>query len=298
MDRLGQLLQDLLGTSLSAGTVARWIQAAGARVRPLVETIRGALQQSEVVHCDETGLYVAGQRYWLHVTATPELTLYVPHARRGKAGTDAVGILPGFGGTAVHDNWSAYGAYGCRHGLCNAHHLRELTYLHETDECAWALDLKNFLVDTYRLVETARQQGYSALPSNQLAAVESGYQQLVDQALGATEPPPKGWPQGKRGRPKKPKARNLAERFDQHRGAILAFVYDFAVPFDNNLVERDIRMVKVQQKISGCFRSWPGAEAACNLRSYLSTMRKQDHSAFQVLCQLFAGQPLLPCPGP
>ena len=290
--RLTQVLEDLLGTSPAAGTIALWLQEAAELVAEPVEQIKAALRQSDVVHCDETGLYIDGERVWLHVAATPQLTCYEAYPQRGRQGTDALGILPDFAGTVVHDNWAAYARYACRHALCNVHHLRELTSVHEQFGQAWAGELKLFLLAVKAQVDEAKAQGATTLPPDQRTLIDQQYQQLVEQALAETAPPPDGWPKGKRGRVKKTKARNLAERFDQRRSHILAFVDDFAVPFDNNLVERDIRMVKVQQKISGCFRSWSGAQAACRLRSYLSTMHKQGHAAFALLTALFAGHPL------
>lgn len=291
--RLTQVLGDLLGSSPAAGTIAQWLQEAAEMVAEPVAQIKAQLRQSDVLHCDETGLYIGGVRVWLHVAATPELTCYEAHPKRGQQGIDALGILPDFTGTAVHDNWAAYARYACRHALCNVHHLRELTYLHEQFGQVWAGEFKHFLLAVKAQVDQARAQGNTTLPPAAHQAIDQRYQQLVEQALAATAPPPDGWPKGKRGRVKKTKARNLAERFDLRRSQILAFVNDFAVPFDNNLVERDIRMVKVQQKISGCFRTWSGAQAACRLRSYLSTMLKQGHSAFALLAALFAGHPPL-----
>lgn len=292
--RLTQVLDDLLGASPSVGTIALWLQEAAELVAEPVEQIKTALRQSDVLHCDETGLYIGGKRVWLHVAATPQLTCYEAYPQRGRQGTDALGILPDFAGTAVHDNWAAYAGYACRHALCNVHHLRELTSLHEQFGQAWAAELKHFLLAVKVQVDAAKAQGATTLPPDQRADIDQRYQQHIEQALAATPPPRDGWPKGKRGRVKKSKARNLVERFDSQRSQILAFVDDFVVPFDNNLVERDIRMVKVQQKISGCFRSWSGAHAACRLRSYLSTLCKQGHTAFAVLAALFAGHPLTP----
>jgi transposase len=290
--RLQQVLAELLGTAPAAGTMVQWLQEAAAGVAEAVEQIKAALQKSHVVNCDETGLYIGGKRVWLHVVATPQLTCYEAYPQRGRKGIDALGILPDFAGTAVHDNWAAYGGYACRHALCNVHHLRELTSLHEQFGQAWAGEFKQWLLAVKAQVDAAKAQGATTLPPDQRAEIDQRYPQLVEQALTETAPPPEGWPKGKRGRVKKSKARNLAERFDSQRSQILAFVDDFAVPFDNNLVERDIRMVKVQQKISGCFRSWSGAHAACQLRSYLSTMHKQGHTAFALLSTLFAAHPL------
>ncbi len=291
--RLTQVLDDLLGTSPSAGSIALWLQEAAALVVEPVEQIKTELRQSAVLHCDETGFYIDGKRVWLHVAATPKLTCYEAHPKRGRQGTDALGILPDFVGTAVHDNWATYASYDCRHALCNVHHLSELTSLHEDFGQAWAGEFKLFLLAVKVQVDQAKAQGATTLPPDLRVEIERHYQQLIELALATTAPPPAGWPMAKRGRVKKTKARNLAERFDLQRCQILAFVDDFAVPFDNNLVERDIRMVKVQQKISGCFRSWSGAQAACRLRSYLSTMLKQGHAAFDLLTALFAGHPFL-----
>ncbi len=290
--RLTQVLEELLGTSPSAGTIARWLQEAAELVAEPVEHIKAELRQSDVLHCDETGLYIAGKRVWLHVAATSQLTCYEAYPQRGRQGTDALGILTDFAGTAVHDNWAAYARYACRHALCNVHHLRELTSLHEQFGQAWAGEFKQFLLAVKAQVDAAKAQGQTTLPPDQRSHIDALYQQLVEQALAQTAPPSAGWPKGKRGRVKKTKARNLAERFDLQRSKILAFVDDFAIPFDNNLVERDIRMVKVQQKISGCFRSWSGAQAACRLRSYLSSLLKQGHHVFTLLAALFAGHPL------
>ncbi len=290
--RLTQVLNDLVGASPAAGTIALWLQEAAEAVAEPVAQIKTRLRQSGVVHCDETGLYINGQRVWLHVAATPKLTCYEAYPQRGQQGINALGILPTFTGTAVHDNWAAYRGYSCYHALCNVHHLRELTAVHEDFEQVWAGEFKHFLLTVKAQVDAAKAQGATTLPPDQRTQIDQHYQQLIAQALAETAPPPAGWPKGKRGRVKKSKARNLAERFDSQRNQILAFVADFAVPFDNNLVERDIRMVKVQQKISGCFRSWAGAQAACRLRSYLSTMLKHGHTAFALLAALFARHPL------
>ena len=265
---------------------------------PTVEAIRQALGQAEVAHFDETGLYAQGKRQWLHVAATSWLTYYFPHARRGGKGIDAMGILPEFDGIAVHDGWAPYATYLCQHALCNAHHLRELTFVQEQFQQAWAGCMMGLLLDVKAEVEQARQQGLTALDASRRQAIEQAYQAIIDQAFAANPPPPNGWPSGKRGRPKKPKPRNLADRLDQLRHLVLAFADDFRIPFDNNLVERDLRTVKVQQKISGCFRSWDGALFACTLRSYLSTIRKQGHHPLLALTSLFAGHVLVPSMSP
>lgn len=289
LQRLSALLSEWLQAPLSQASIVSWVQAAGQAVQTQIERIRTGLRQAPVVHCDETGHYISGKRYWVHVVATRHLSLYLPHAKRGRAGTDALGVLPAYTGVAVHDGFPSYKQYACQHALCNAHHLRELTAVHEQDEQEWASTFKTLLCDVKDEVAQAQAAGLTTLPPSRRLEIATHYQQLIDQAYAANPPPEGGWPAGKRGRKRKPKARNLAERLDTQRTEVLAFVDDFAVPFDNNLVERDIRMLKVQQKVSGCNRSWAGALAAAGLRSYLSTMVKQGHTVTAVLQSLFNG---------
>lgn len=294
-DRSRQFFADLFDLQLSPGTLQNVLQRAAQRLPPVLKKIKVGLRASPVLHCDESGFYIGGHRHWLHTASTPNLTYYYPHTRRGRVATEAMGILPAYQGTAVHDNWSTYRQYQqCAHGLCNVHHLRELTAVVENEQQPWAARFKTFLLSTKSLVDQAREAGATTLPPQKLAQVQRVYRRLTKRALQANAPPPEGWPQGKRGRPKKPKARNLAERFETYERQVLAFVYDFKVPFDNNLAERDLRMLKVQQKISGCFRSATAAEEFCSLRSYLSTIRKQGLSIWDALHSLFVGEILAP----
>ncbi len=204
-------------------------------------------------------------------------------------------MLPQFHGTALHDFLAVYLGYArCQHGLCSAHHLRDLNGVQKTSPQAWQWRFKVLLLGAKQAIAQARAAGLTALPPPKLAQIERLYSRLVQAALQAEAPPATGWPKGARGRPRKSKARNLAERFAQHQAAVLAFVYDFKVPFDNNLAERDLRMLKVQQKISGCFRSARGADDFCTIRSYTSTLRKQGLSVWQALAVVFTGECLLP----
>jgi len=294
-ERSRQLLADLFGISLSPGTLQNMVEKAAERLRPIVEQIKAGLISSKVVHFDESGFYIGGQRHWLHSAGTQAMTCYYSHKHRGHKATDAMDILPHFKGTAVHDFWSAYRQYEqCQHSLCNAHHLRELTAVWENDQQRWAAHFKRFLVSAKQAVDQSRLTNQKSLPQSKIDQIERIYTQLIQLALQANPPPPDGWPKGKRGRAKKTKARNLAERLDKHRHEALAFIYNFKVPFDNNLAERDIRMLKVQQKISGCFRSQTGAEDFCTIRSYISTMRKQGVSIGLALGSVFSENILMP----
>ena len=294
-ERSRQLLADLFELPIGTGSLQNFIQAAAAQVEAVTEAIKEAITESDVAHADETGFYIGGQRYWLHTVSTEELSCFEPHAKRGQAATEEIGILPCFRGTLVHDAWMSYWTYRLLvHALCNAHHLRDLTAIVENDQQAWAAFMITFLLTAKQMVEAAQQAGETALSADQLQRIDRLYDALV--CLGLSENPLPADPPlpPKRGRPKRTKARNLVERFAQHKVAILRFVHDFKVPFDNNLAERDIRMMKVQQKVSGCFRSWHGAVAFCRLRSYISTIRKQGLSVWEALASLFNGHVLIP----
>jgi transposase len=297
--RTQQFLADLFGLSVVQGSLENFMEAAATKVAPINTKVKAGLVAAKVVHYDESGFYIGGKRQWLHSASTPTLTYYAPHPSRGNKALKAIGIMPHFGGVAVHDNWSAYWHYDqCQHALCNVHHLRELNAIEENFSQPWATRFKIFLLSAKAAVEKAKAAGKQALPQAKLDQIDRLYTKLVKAALAANPPPSEGWPKGARGRPKKTKPRNLAERFDLRRKAVLAFVFDFKVPFDNNLAERDIRMLKVQQKISGCFRSAHGAQTFCAIRSYISTIRKQGLSVWDALNSLFSGPLLQPAYSP
>lgn len=300
--RATELLDDLFGAG-GAVPCARTVEAAGlaagAALAPVEAAIVAALRGVAVAGFDETGVRVDGHREWLHVAGTAHLTHYTIHPRRGTVATDAMGILPGFTGTATHDAWAPYLTYtGCTHALCNAHLLRELTFLHEREQQAWADELATLLVTAKDLVDTARAAGHDVLDEVTLATLGAHYDHLVAQGRAANPPlvpaapPPAGPP--KRGRPKQTTAQNLLDRLTTHRHAVWAFAHDFRVPFDNNQAERDLRMMKVQQKIAGGFRSATGAATFARLRGYISTLRKQGLPVLAALQSVFAGSPLMP----
>jgi len=294
-ERERQMLADLFELPIATGSLQNFVETAAKRVEAATQAIKEAVTQAAVGHADETGFYISGQRHWLHTVSTQELTYFEPHRNRGQKATDAIGILPQFRGTLVHDAWPTYFKYqSLSHALCNAHHLRDLTAIVESDQQQWAALMIVCLLSAKQLVDEAQQAGKSELSDDCLHRIHQIYDALVSMGLAENplpniHPPPK-----KRGRRKKTKARNLVERFDKHKDAILRFVHDFKVPFDNNLAERDIRMMKVQQKISGCFRSWQGAQQFCSLRTYISTMRKQSLNVWEALGSLFDGDVIMP----
>jgi transposase len=292
-ERACEVVEDLLGPSIRVGTLQGLVERCARQLEPVEQQIKAALGQADVLHQDETGLYVAGQRYWMHVSSTEQLTHYAVHPKRGKEALDAIGILESFAGVSVHDGWKSYWQYGCQHALCNVHHLRELTFLEEVYQQDWAGRMKSLLLDLKAAVEQMRAQGRSTLHPLEVADWKAQYRAELSEGyqVNPADPPPKA---GKRGRRKQSAARNLLDRLSMHQEAVLLFLDNFGVPCENSLAERDIRMVKIQQKVSGCFRSEAGAQAFCRIRGYLSTLRKQGKAMLTALEQALVGHPVFP----
>ena len=294
-DRLGEIMRDLFACdSFSEGTLANFKADCSRRLEPVEVAIRDLAAASPVAGFDETGVRATGSLHWLHTVSTQLVTWYYAHKRRGCEAMDAAGILSGYRGCAVHDFWKSYFDYGCDHALCNAHLLRELVFLWEEQTQKWAKEMIDHLLGIKEAVATARATGLSALPSLDQDRFLKGYVRIV-QAGYAQNPlaqPPPG--PKRRGRRKQSKARNLLDRFRDHPNEILAFMRDFAVPFDNNQSERDLRMMKLRQKISGTFRSFEALVNFCRIRGYVSTARKNGVNALDALQRVFLGSPFVP----
>ena len=291
--RTCELFSDLFSCELSEGTLANILEAAhGLLAEPVAEIAR-QITAAPVAHFDETGCSVNARRQWLHVACTDKLTYYQVHPKRGTEAMDHIGILPKFTGRAIHDHWKPYLTYLCDHGLCNAHHLRELVFVHEQHAQSWAEHMIECLLAIKETVDQARTTT-DRLSERQIRDFEARYQRVLDEgyAENPLPTPPPG--KKKRGRRKKTKPRNLLERLDDYRTQTLAFMYDFNVPFDNNQAERDGRMVKVQQKISGTFRSEAGAGAFCRIRSYISTVRKHAVNVIEAMLGAFVRNAFVP----
>jgi transposase len=295
--RTAEALHDLLGASWTVSTVVNAVNAAAEAACDPVEEIRQLLKQEHVAGFDESGCRIEAKLQWLHSASTELLTYYHVHAKRGADAMDEIDILTDFGGCAIHDFWSPYFNYDCGHGMCNAHILRELVFIHEHHEKAWAKDMIECLLDAKTLVDQAKNTDLDSLNSEQQNTIKNRYEKIVDQAE-EQEPLPEPSPVKKRGRKKKSKSRNLLERLRDYQSEILAFTTDFRVPFDNNLSERDIRMIKVKLKISGMFRTMAGAKSFCRLRSYISTAMKNQAPIIQALSDLLHGKPFRPSPVP
>jgi transposase len=284
MERTVQLFEDLYGIKLSAGTVQASIGQAARLLTPAHERIAQAVIAAPVVHFDETGQRASARLRWLHTASTPQLTWYGTHDKRGRVAMDAWGILPAFKGVAVHDGWASYREYACTHALCNAHHLRELIYLEEITQQPWARKMIDFLRDAKKEAAAAKR-AHRTVSRKRLAHRRRRYGTILTEGERAN--PPSTQRPRRRGRIKQSPAVNLLIRLRQHAQDVLRFLTDPRVPFDNNQAERDIRMPKLKQKTSGCFRTVAGADSFAIIRSYLATLRKQDRNVFDALTCIF-----------
>jgi transposase len=296
LERTCDLLEEWYGHRPSEGTIVSVCAEAAEKVEPANEAVKEHLVEEEaVVNFDESGFMINGILNWLHNASTPRLTCYAIHSKRGSAAMNDIGILPRLKGRAVHDDLAAYFLYELEHALCNAHHLRTLIFLLERYPQKWIEPLKDLLLKIKTKVEAAKEKGQTSLSVRQRNLFHKAYDQLITQGLRANPPPnEKDRKPGQRGRLKQTPARNLLLRLREHKASVLAFMDDFNVPFDNNQAERDLRMMKVKQKVSGGFRSIAGAQNFCQIRGYLSTARKNGVKALAALRLAFAGSPFLP----
>lgn len=271
---------------VSAGSIYNFNQEAYERLERFDRWVRKQLASSSLIHADETGINIGGKRHWLHSASNAAFTFFHPHGKRGSEALDDIGILPAFQGTLCHDHWKPYYHYGGSHALCNSHHLRELERAWEQDKQQWAQDMALLLKE----INKATLEAGSRLDVFDAALYRKRYRALLEEAEKECPPPDESERNGRRGRLARSKARNLLERLRDYEVDVLRFMVEDEVPFSNNLAENDLRMTKVQQKISGCFRSWEGAMMFCRIRSYLSTCRKQGVSASEALRLLFEGK--------
>lgn len=297
-DRCAEAMRDLFGCHLSPGTLATLMKGCAGGLVGAELIIREGLRQAAVIGADETGLRVSKRQDWVHVTATDKLTLLVHDRRRGERATSGIDILPRYEGVCVHDGFSSYDQYRqCRHAQCNAHILRELNYVIETGKAKWAVEMKALLLEVKAAVDVAREGGKTKLPPRSKKEFLRKYEVCIGQAkklYGTLQRRGRTKRRGRAESPIRAAGRKLACRLEAKRAEMLLFMEDFAVPFDNNQAERDLRMLKVKQKISGCFRTERGAAEFCRLRSYVSTMRKQGHGVMETIRRLMAGKVLMP----
>lgn len=288
--RTADMFENLFDISISEGTLRNIQHRFYQMVQKPVEAIKQHILDSKVIHADETGLYTEGDRHWLHVAATDLYTYYFCHKERGKNAMDAAGVISKYKGRIIHDFWSSYYKYvECEHGLCNAHHLRDLQGVIDRNKHEWAVEMKAFLSWSKGVVDAAKENGLTELNKREIEQMTIIYKGIIDRGYEEIPPLPERV-KGVRGKLKKGKARNLLDRFKDRPDEVLGFIYDFSIPFDNNLAERDIRMMKVKQKISGTFRSAEMANAFCATRSYISTAIKQEINVFNAVSDAVQGR--------
>lgn len=298
VDRTAQALHDLFGLHLSTGTLQNYINEGANRLLPTVRNINRALQIAPVVHFDETSMHVGRGQQWLHSASTTTLTWYGAHIKRGKEALDSFGILPVFTGVAVHDGWKPYARYTCLHALCNAHHLRELIFIEETTKQAWAGEMIALLRTAKKEADRSLALGKQSLELKRVTHYVKRYQILLKKAWKLNPKQARDPTRlDTRGIIKQTFTYHLLVRLERYSNDVWRFITNHRVPFDNNRAERDIRMPKLKQKISGCFRTTRGFDTFCTIRSYLATLRKQQLPLFKALALSFSGNVPQPCFG-
>ncbi len=291
-DRLQQTFKDIFGIRVSDGFLTGVNEDCYNQLEAFERCNKIALSKEQVLCCDETGERVEGSLQWVHTASSPSRTHYEMHAKRGKEAIDHIGILSQFKGVSVHDRFSSYQKYDCSHALCNAHLLRDLIGLIEENKKLWAKQMKRLLL------KCKAYKDNGLLTKAKLNAISREFDEIIKRHKGKElllqEPSKRSIRGGKRrGRVKRTKSLCLLDVFEKQKSQILHFLYNPDVPFDNNLAERDLRMIKLKQKISGCFRTLKGSQIFCRIRSYISTARKQDANIFNALIAATEGRPYL-----
>lgn len=283
--RVEDHFSDQVGLPVSKGSVSNFNEEAYERLEPFEKWVKSQLLASELNHADETSVSLSGRKLWIHTLSNDKATLYHANLKRGKDAMDEMGVLPDYTGRLCHDHWKPYYRYEKMiHVLCNAHHLRELERAVEQDGQKWAKSMKDLLLELNKAVDAAG----GALTEDEIKDYQKKYRDLLVEADKECPAQPKE--SGKKGKQKQSKARNLLERLRDFEADTLRFMQEAIVPFTNNQGENDLRMIKVQQKISGCFRAIDGAKTFCRIRAFLSTCRKNGVSPTDALRDLFRGK--------
>jgi len=279
--RIQDYFADQIGLPLSTGSIFNFNKEAYELLGQFEELVKEELCRSALINADETGINVNKKCIWLHCASNHKWTYFYPHEKRGTKAMDYIGILPNFTGVLCHDHWKPYYKYNCIHALCNSHHIRELIYAEEQDKQHWAKQMRKLLEDINKETDDAG----GILDKAKADYHRQRYRKILQK--GEIECPNPKRKKGQKGRLAKSKSRNLLERLQKYEDDVLRFMENNFVPFTNNLGENDLRMTKVQQNISGCFRSIDGAYIFCLVRSYLSTCRKNNVSTTEALRLLF-----------
>jgi len=292
--RTAQIIEDLFSHRISEQTVIKSCQQLSMKIQPAIEAIKTQLQQANIVHFDESGVRVKGKLHWIHSASTAYLTHYHIDEKRGQIAIDKAGILPELKGIACHDHWKPYFKYDVQHALCNAHHLRELSYLEKQYKQEFSPEMKELLTTINQEKQEKIESEVSQFSKQEIKAYENSYDKIVAKGQKINPKKPRKAKSKKRGATKQTPAYNMLRRLHDYKKEVLAFMYDFQVPFTNNQAEQDVRMIKVKQKISGCFRTFDGAGEFAQNRAYISTSRKNNENVFQSIKRAFENNPFIP----
>lgn len=274
--RASEFFETVYNHKISPGTIVNAVSLISSRFSKVNNEIKTLLINESLVHVDETGSNISGNKKWMHVVGNEKLTHYAIHDKRGRKASEEIGILPRFKGTMIHDHWKTYFTYkDATHGLCNAHHLRELRFIFEHNNIKWAKEMSDFLIKTNEYKTLLLQSGKNRMPKKKLQACLDTYDDILNKAN-----------REHRRRVTKD-SKNLLKRFKRYKDCVLLFMSDFSVPFTNNPAEQDLRMNKVKQKISGCFRNKSGGDDFCKIRSVISTTKKNKKNIFSTLQKAF-----------
>ena len=292
-ERVCEYFADICQHPIAEGTIFNILKRYYDKLETAEEKTKEVILASAVVHSDETGINVQGKLNWFHTVSCSVATYYLLHQKRGKEAMDEMDILPQYSGIVVHDHWSPYNSYdNCTHTFCNAHHLRELTHAIETTDANWAKNMKRFLQISHKIVKRAKNRGQMELKEKHIRRLEQIYDNIV-QSGHAFFPKIEKVPK-KTGQTKKPKSQNLLLRLEKYKEESIRFITNFQVPFDNNMAERDLRMIKVKQKISGTFMSRAGGKIFARIKGYISTVKKNGHNVMDELQNVFRGEAFVP----
>jgi transposase len=285
--RLQECFKDVFNFNISTGSLYNFQNEAYGLLEETEQQIRNDLKSSPIMHADESGFHVNGKRRWIHEYSSESSTFYAHHEKRGIKAMLDIGMLPDYKGRCIHDHWDSYFFFDCLHGLCNSHHLRELKFLYEVKKESWAEKMKDCLLAIKSSVGYYKDE--NRLPKSMIDYFTNRYRRIIKMGLDYQETLPALEKKGTRGRKAQHPGKNMLDRLKKKEENVLAFMNDFTVPFDNNLGERDIRMTKVKQKISGCYRSIKGGDFFCRIRGVISTIRKRNLNTFKSLYGTFVG---------
>jgi len=291
-DRISELLEDFVSHKISSGTIYNMLNNFYDKLEPFENDIKDLLLKSEVINVDETGNRVKNKLHWTHTVSSSIATYYMIHKKRGKDAIEDMAILPNFKGIAVHDHWKPYNKYLCTHSFCNAHHLRELIGIVQNEDVRWAFDMHSLLTNMNNYIYNLNENDKSSPSKGKIQQFYQQYDKICEAALKFYPPPHN--PTNSKRKLKQCKGKNLLDRFIIYKDETLRFFTNLLVPFTNNLAERDLRMIKVKEKISGCFASFKGAQIFNRIRSYISTVKKNNRSVLDELNNILIGKYYVP----